>query len=271
MWTLEKPLLKDAIADIAKVIAASKGKLSKDDGFILKHLYRKYDNNNGNISEEDDNKLCKEQKQTLSYLYDSQTYKGQDLYYIREELYKLAKVCPMCGFGEIYHLDHQMPQADYKSLSVCRLNLVPTCAKCNNKKRKKDPTSFIHPYYDHAIENVPFFIISIHSTPDHRVSWNFGINEALIGSQELIDKINNQVGVIELYDRLMKETTEMLSDMLSGMEEMAQEVLDETLKTEYRKHNRRRGVNDWHTVFVKALIDSPHFTIEEAKVYAASI
>ena len=108
MWTLEKPLLKDAIADIAKVIAASKGKLSKDDGFILKHLYRKYDNNNGNISEEDDNKLCKEQKQTLSYLYDSQTYKGQDLYYIREELYKLAKVCPMCGFGEIYHLDHQM-------------------------------------------------------------------------------------------------------------------------------------------------------------------
>lgn len=269
MWTLDKPLLKDAIADIAKVIAASKGKLSKSDGVIMNYLYREYDKNNGVITTADDDKLCDAQKKALYYLYESQTYEGQDLYYIREELFKLAKVCPMCGFGEISQLDHQMPRADYKSLSVCRLNLVPTCGVCNNKKRKNDSTTFIHPYYDHAIKDVPFFIIEVNSTPDtHKVYWNFGINEALIGNQLLIDKINNQIGIIKLYKRLMNETNEMLSDMLSGMDDWSQESLDETLEREYRKHYRRRGINDWHTVFVKGLIESPNFTIVEAKEYA---
>ena len=40
MWTLEKPLLKDAIADIAKVIAASNEKLTKDDGVIMNYIFR---------------------------------------------------------------------------------------------------------------------------------------------------------------------------------------------------------------------------------------
>lgn len=272
MWTLEKPLLKDAIADIAKVIAASKDKLTKDDGVIMNYIYREYEKNQGVITPDDDNKLCSKQKKVLYNLYSSATYEGGDLYYIREELFKLAKVCPMCGFGEISQLDHQMPRSDYKSLSVCRLNLVPTCGVCNNKKRKKESTTFIHPYYDHAIKDVPFFIIEVNSTPDtHKVYWTFGINETLIGDQTLIDKINNQIDVIKLYKRLSNETNEMLSDMLSGMDEWTQESLDETLRREYRKYFRRRGVNDWHTVFVKALIDSPHFMIEEAKVFAAAM
>ena len=272
MWTLEKPNISDAIADIAKTITASNGQLNKPDGVIMNYIYREYDKNHGSISSDVDDKLCDKQKKSLYSLYDNQIYKGGKLYYIRESIFGLAKVCPMCGFGELHHLDHQMPRSKFKSLSVCRLNLIPTCGVCNNWKKAKDPSKFIHPYYDHAIENVPFFVVDINSDPDtHNLYWSFSINETLIADETLREKLTFQIGAIHLYERLENETNEMLSDMLSGIEELTKEALDETLKSEYRKHSRRRGVNDWHTVFVKSLIDSPHFTIEEAKVYAAKM
>ena len=61
------------------------------------------------------------------------------------------------------------------------------------------------------------------------------------------------------------------TDILSAADLTSQQTLDPTLNYEYRKFANRRGMNDWHTVFLKALIDSPHFTIEEARVFAKTI
>ncbi len=259
--------MEDAINDIANVIAESGGKLTRNDGYIMEIIYRHYDQNQGKITEAVDKKLCLNQRNTLYGLYDTKTYEGQKLYYIRKALMSGITTCPMCGIQPPSQLDHQMPRSDYKSLSVCRLNLVPLCGVCNNKKRAKDSSKFVHPYYDRGLENIPFFVITIHSCPvTHRMSWRFSINKHIIANEELANKIENQMGVVKLLRRLKCETVELLSDILSAANLTTQETLDVTLDYEYRKATRR-GMNDWHTVFLKSLIDSPNFTIEEARVF----
>lgn len=272
MWTLPKPLIEDAIADVARVIAKSDGRLNDADGVVLKTLYRLYDSNNGSITSDDDSRISKDKRDVLYSLY-NKTQKGGALYSIRKELFKNVDYCPMCGMSAPSQLDHLMPRDDFRSLSVCRMNLVPTCSVCNNKKRKGDSSNFIHPYYAQAIINVPFFEIEIHSSPvTHRMSWTFNINKQIIPDRELASKIESQVGVIKLFRRLYKETNMMLSDILNaGISSQAQ--LDQIMNYEYSKHvnNNRYGMNDWRCVFLKSLIESPHFTIEEARVYAAHI
>lgn len=271
MWILEKPLLEDAISDIAKVIAESGGVLDNDDGAILASIYQRYDNNGGQMQQEWEDELEESKKNKLHDLFGI-TYENQKLYFIRKALMKMVDTCPMCGIQPPSQLDHQSPRSDFKTMSVSRLNLVPVCGVCNNKKRDKDPHGFVHPYYDHSIKDVPFFVITIHSNPrTHRMSWKFSINEAVISDKALADKINKQVGVVKLYRRLYRETNGMLSDLLSGIDDITEDILNFLLQKEYKTHLKRRGPNDWHTVFVKALNDSPIFTIEEAKVYAKTI
>ena len=57
MWILPKPLLDEALADIANVIAAdTEAKVLGDaDATALNKLYRSYDNNHGTITEAEDN------------------------------------------------------------------------------------------------------------------------------------------------------------------------------------------------------------------------
>lgn len=272
MWSLPKPLIEDAIADVARVIARSGNRLKETDGVILKTLYRLYDNNCGSITPEDDKRIDNDIRNVLYGLYDK-TQQGGALYYIRRELFSNIDYCPMCGISVPSQLDHQMPREDFRSLSVCRMNLVPTCSICNNKKRKGNPSNFIHPYYAQAIMNLPFFEIEIHSSPiTHRMSWKFSINKDIIHDRNLVSKIESQVAVIKLFRRLYRETNIMLSDILNA-DITSQEQLDFVMKYEYRKYtnNNRYGMNDWRCVFLKSLIESPHFTIEEARVYASRI
>ena len=271
MWILPKPLLDEALADIAKVIAAdTEAKvLTATDAVALNKLYRSYDRNHGSITDAEDKAFTLPKRNTLYKFYDK-TQQGGKLSYIRTELMSVADYCPMCGIAPPSQLDHQMPREDFRSLSVCRLNLVPTCGVCNNKKRKGDPSDFVHAYYDHELSNIPFFEIEVHSSPvTHRMSWRFRINRAIIGNDVLADKVEHQIGVIKLFRRLYRETNILLSDILSS-NITSQVQLDTILSYEYSKYERY-GMNDWRRVFLKSLIDSPHFTIAEANEYALRI
>lgn len=272
MWTLPKPLLEEALNDIVRTIAEDRANLDDNDSIILSQLYRLYDHNGGYITNADENRLNLSKRNAIHKLYDK-TQQGRRLSYIRTQLMQDVDYCPMCGISPPSQLDHQMPKDDYKSLSVCRLNLVPTCGVCNNKKRNCDPSDFVHPYYSQAIIGVPFFEIEIHSSPiTHRISWKFSINKAIVPDQDLADRIVSQIGVIKLFHRLYKETNLLLSDILN-FDVKSQTQLDIILDYEYKKYanNNRYGINDWRCVFLKSLIESPHFTIEEARVYASHI
>lgn len=271
MWILPKPLLEEALADINKIIAVDteSNVLERADAVALNKLYRLYDRNHGTITDAEDKTLTLSKRNALYNLYDK-TQQGGKLSYIRTSLMSLVDYCPMCGIAPPSQLDHQMPKEDFRSLSVCRLNLVPTCGVCNNKKRKGDPSDFVHAYYNHELRNIPFFEIEIHSSPaTRRMSWKFRINRRIIGNDALADKVEHQIGVIKLFRRLYRETNILLSDILSTTI-TTQVQLDTILSYEYRKYERY-GMNDWRRVFLRSLIDSPHFTIAEANEYALRI
>ena len=271
MWILPKPLLDEALADIARVIAADTeaNTLEQTDSATLNKLYRNYDRNHGTITDEEDKVFCLAKRTALHNLYDK-TQQGRSLSYIRTKLMSDVDFCPMCGIMPPSQLDHQMPREDYKSLSVCRLNLVPTCGVCNNKKRKGNPSNFVHAYYDHELENIPFFEINVDSSPfPHCISSEVRVNITSSGNNSLADKVEHQISVVKLFRRLYKETNILLADILST-NITTQSQLDTILAYEYRKYERY-GMNDWRRVFLKSLLDSPCFSIVEAKEYALRI
>jgi len=75
---------------------------------------------------------------------------------LREHLNEpvMASRCPFCGVSESGTLDHYLPKELYPEFSVFALNLVPSCAKCNTRKRtlivdeNTNVRYFLHPYFD---------------------------------------------------------------------------------------------------------------------------
>ncbi len=275
MWTLEKPELQKAFDDIKAVIAASKGKLIADDEPKIRMIYQTYDDNHGFISKGDNYSLCGKQRKTLEGLY-NKTYsvngKAGDLYFLREELFDAVSECPMCGTCSPHQLDHQMPKSEYESLAVCRLNLVPLCGVCNNKKRKKNSLNFVHPYYAQFPKNVVFLIAKIDvDVLTSRVSWQYDIDGSGIKNVRLLEQINNQVSVVELFKRLNKETNSWLSDIFYGKQFQTDEELKHLLLEECIKNKDLRGMNHWRTALMSALYNKREFTYQVANKFAGQI
>lgn len=56
-------------------------------------------------------------------------------------------ICPNCGVGVVFTLDHYLPKDKFSIFSVYPNNLIPCCRDCNtNKSNKLDRV--IHPYFD---------------------------------------------------------------------------------------------------------------------------
>lgn len=268
MWKLEKPLLDDAIRDIKKIIAESGGVISSAEGNTLSYIYRLYDRGQGYIHPSDNDRCSTEVQDTLYNMYKQKTYEGQKLYYIRKELFKLADICPMCGIGEPSQLDHQLPRSIYKSLSLCRLNLVPVCSMCNNKKKDKDSTRFIHPYYQEFPNGKMFLVANIHiNEKKHVVSWKYEFDVHGI-DDKLREKIHYQASVIKLLRRIQKASNSFVSEMFYCSTFQSPKALKRFLQNEFNKKTHLYGLNDWRTVLLHALFTSPKFGVEEA-IYLA--
>ncbi|GAA3962974.1 HNH endonuclease [Actinoplanes auranticolor] len=82
------------------------------------------------------------------------TYVGNSLDSIRGDLMAstLHGLCPMCGRGEVWTLDHYLPKESYPEFSLLPINLVPACWSCNHFKAKLTESlagaRFFHTYYD---------------------------------------------------------------------------------------------------------------------------
>lgn len=273
MWTLEKPSLNDALRDIHHIIEQSNGVISQTDTSSIIYAYRIYDRNGGKITSADNMKISQTVQNKLYDMYDTKTYERQNLYYLRKDLFKLADICPMCGVGEPSQLDHQMPRCDYKSLSLCRLNLVPLCGVCNNKKRAKDSNDFIHPYYAKFPKNVVFLVADIHiNERTHKMSWVYKIETNATGiSTELSEQINKQAAAIKLIRRLQKASNNYLADLFCKCNFFSDEALKSFVQIEMNKAIYRYGRNDWRSTLLCGLFSSPKFKTEEVNEFAVHV
>lgn len=275
MWTLKKPDLERAMSDIKAVIKASNGALLDSDEPHIRMVYQAYDNNNGTISKAVNDHLCQKQRNALKKMY-SATYNTKPsqmpLYFIRKELMDAVQECPMCGMASPSQLDHQLPKSSFEALSVCRLNLVPTCGVCNNKKRARSAKGFIHPYYAKFPNGVIFLIAKVDvDMKELAVSWHFEIDGSNIGDSVLLDKINNQVSVIELFDRLSKASNTYLSDLLYGVHLDTEAEIRYFFKIEYEKNEKLYGLNHWRTALVSALYNCKNFSPQVLQRFVSQI
>jgi hypothetical protein len=63
-------------------------------------------------------------------------------------------ICPLCGQGKVFTLDHYLPRSRYAHFAILPTNLVPSCRDCNFAKREQFPSAMaeqtFHPYFDHV-------------------------------------------------------------------------------------------------------------------------
>lgn len=267
MWKLVKPLLEDVLCDIDKIISVSGGKLDCSMKPTMGYVVRLYDRNGGCISNAMLSQFTQNEADQIHDMYGSKTYEGQDLYYIRKELFKDVDLCPLCGLNPLSQLDHQMPKSVYKPLALCRLNLVPTCGVCNNKKRAKPYYEFIHPYYADFPTGIVFLIANIHVNTDaHKFSWYYEIDYCQFPkNSELKKRIEKQIQHVKLMRRLMKESHRFVADIFSGISFDCKNALKDFLRIQFNSYLKRYGRNDWRTVILFGIYISDKIGIEEIK------
>lgn len=90
----------------------------------------------------------------MAGLYDAQFSQRRRTRMIRDTIRNSAPngLCPYCGQGSVYQLDHYLPKSLFAAVTVHPPNLVPSCGDCNFEKREYMPEStdgaLIHPYFD---------------------------------------------------------------------------------------------------------------------------
>lgn len=265
MWKLQKPLLDDALNDIERIIKASNGGLDEYSKVKLQYVFRLYEQNKGAVSTKDLKRFSDDEQNVLYKMYDNKTYENQPLFYIRKGLFDKINLCPLCGINTPSHLDHQMARSDYRPLSVCRLNLVPLCGVCNNKKSAKPYNEFIHPYYADFPSGAIFLVVNVHvNTCNHKLSWHYSLDfKGFEEHKELVEKIEKQVGHIKLFRRLMKESHRFVGDILYDNQFSNNKTLKDFLQREMNRYIHRYGLNDWRTAILRAFYLCPSIGVDE--------
>lgn len=250
MWKLRPPGLNDALSDIDRIIAAHDD-LDVSDKTVLSRIFTQYHTQDGHIERIQDQRLPSNKREAMKKLYDK-TYDGKELHYIRAELQKDVNKCPFCSISEASQLDHHQPKSVYGSIAVCRLNLVPSCGVCNNKKRTGG--DYVHAYYD-TFPDRDFLIAEI-TVCDGSMSIEFRIDPAM--PEDLRRRMENQMNKLELHDRLRKEANTFLMERFSTAPKTDEElsIQLEAIRQNMMSTHRR---NDWRTALIRGLQNCPQF------------
>lgn len=267
MWTLRKPDLRKAKKDIDVVLAHCK-KLGAGDKPLLEQLYDDYDNGGG-VATPLQLLPLDGKKDIIRGQYAKTTGKqpgkraNNHLVYIRTELNKNVVKCPYCSVNAPQQLDHYMDKSHYGQLAVCRLNLVPLCGTCNNKKGEKPYTDFVHPYYQRF--PAADFLVADCKIVKNRVVAKFLIDRVALGDNALADKIEKQIVHISLRQRLQKATTEFLSQTFLSFCGSTDAELKSFLNQHLLNTSALYGRNDWRTALLRGLAVCPQFDVNVVK------
>ena len=227
MWSLPKPDLDET----------------------LKKMVTDYDSQNASLTTQQLNTISDETAQNI-YDHFNDTQKGKRCFFIREKLFENADTCPYCGISESGSLDHYMDKKDYKAMALCRLNLVPMCMRCNRPKSTLPYTDFINPYY-FTWPNIEFFLCDV-KLVQSEISFIFSISSTSLNPQ-VADRLNEQIQVIDLSNRLDKATVLFLRDNVFLDNDTSLSLI-ESLPSMIKKREKKPYLyNHWQTAVLRGL------------------
>jgi hypothetical protein len=170
-----------------------------------------------------------------------------------DSIRRSADRCPYCLDGEIWEVDHYLPQAGHPDVCAYPGNLVPICHPCNHLKRDLEPgaagASLLHPYFDRLppvrwlfarvefTAGGPVLLYSAHLQPDHG---------------NIAARLNFHFGRLELSDRFRPRAAKILLEL----QEVARDLFPATgrigLQTHLRAEAGRLFARDGNTIEMAA-------------------
>ncbi|KAE9651046.1 hypothetical protein EJD88_20360 [Pseudomonas sp. PB105] len=174
-----------------------------------------------------------------------------------------TQLCPYCGFGHIYTIDHYLPKAKYPQFSVTIPNLIPACRDCNEGCKNAlysvtEGEQPLHPYYDGGqfIKEQWLFAKVVETSP---ATVQFYVSCPHHWSDSAKTRTRHHFKSFSLKSRFAVEAGKELSGLSPSLAryhandtpKKIRDRLHETLDVEIENH-----MNSWKTALYDALIKS---------------
>lgn len=149
-------------------------------------------------------------------LYERQFVRNKGTQTIRDAIKNAAPngLCPYCGQGSVYELDHYLPKRPFTGTAVHPANLVPACRDCNRIKSQYYPSStkpaVLHPYFDTAFD-IRWLYASVVQLPNGKPTIEFSVQLAT-NDLTLQDRLESHMRVFDLYERFRVRGAQALSN-----------------------------------------------------------
>ena len=222
-------------------------------------LYDEYDANGGQPAENlKGPNLAASLIEAVRKAY-GKTYERGVLHHIRDSLTLNIETCPVCGIDPADELDHFLPKAEFKILSIYVRNLIPICNKCNKDKRvlggNIPASQFVHAY----LEDIPEvrFLTTDTSLQDSKLSVNIGVDPTAAISPALSQRLSYQLSHLKLNLRYRREINIYLGGFSPHWHPLYQskgpDSISEWLTRQSAYEANRYHLNDWRTLVFQGL------------------
>lgn len=265
MWTLplRDPNNCASTKDIDELVDHCRALIPRDK-LELKKLYHHY-RLNGGFATTPFLLPLDSKKETIKDQYVEKFKPGQNLRYIRDELFSRIIKCPFCGMTDIETLDHYMDKGDYGQLACCRYNLVPSCWKCNSIKHNQSYKEFVHAYF--AVYPDSYFLITNITVVKNHVGFRMHIDKNAINDPDLAIQTELQFKNLDLYNRYRKEGLSFIVDTLSSLKCVNDYEINLALICEAKKWENIYGKNHWKTSISRGLLNCGKINIDVINHY----
>jgi hypothetical protein len=164
-----------------------------------------------------------------------------------DDIYVSTASCPFCLDGEIYEVDHFLPQAHHHDVVMYPGNLVPICHACNHIKLELRPVdarrSLLHPYFD-RLPAQPWLFAQLNRKADGPVlNYWVHLNEAQHGN--IAPRLEYHFATLQLDRRMRVRSAKVLVELQADVEGYLADLGADGLKahfaSEAAKHYNRHG------------------------------
>lgn len=171
--------------------------------------------------------------------------------------------CPLCGQRSVSTLDHFLPKADFPSLVVVPLNLIPACSDCNKAKLDKVPYSeseqTLHPYFDDVTSEQWLFAEVKEESPG---SIRFYTSDVDVYDEALNERIKFHFRELDLGSLYMSNANATVTEIQFRLNRLHEKGGKESVKAyleEEEESRRNNHVNSWNTAAYQAMMNNDWF------------
>jgi len=173
-------------------------------------------------------------------------------------------ICPLCGQGTVYQLDHYLPITSFPVYGVSSVNLVPACADCNKRKRAYAAAAAgdqtLHPYFD-DVEQERWLFASVNEVRPAALA--FSVKPPSTWNDLKMKRVATHFRIFGLGALYATHAAVEINNMRFALTKMATEPDSaQRISAHLRERAESCAVahrNSWQTATLEALADSDWF------------